>query len=231
MIAVRYEREINQTQRSAIKRIQERDSPVGLPMILCVSAIVLATNDNNMNQDGLGRQEDQIPQLDYFELTDGWYRIQSRVDYTLIRAIASGKICVGTKLLIVGAKVCIFIFEVDSSIDINKIQLDSDSKDGIDVLEAFSRSLLLIGGNGTNLAKWDARLGFCKQSPMMTLRSLTPDGGMIPCLDLTIKMVYPIGYMEAADPREEGRTDATYRPVPWSERDETDKAAAWEVSF
>jgi breast cancer 2 susceptibility protein len=39
------------------------------------------------------------------ELTDGWYRIRSNVDTTLQGACQRGRIVVGSKLSIVGAKV------------------------------------------------------------------------------------------------------------------------------
>lgn len=40
-----------------------------------------------------------------FELTDGWYRVRAEVDETLARAARRRKIRLGTKLIVVGAKV------------------------------------------------------------------------------------------------------------------------------
>lgn len=92
-----YEREVNRAERSAIKRIQERDSPAWLPMVLCVSQI---------------RWDDPPDDADTgtlvivgLELTDGWYRIRSNVDQTLKRACERGKLVVGSKIAISGARV------------------------------------------------------------------------------------------------------------------------------
>lgn len=98
-----YEREINRAQRSAVKRIQEQDSPPSLPMILCVSAIINSPADPA--SDGENATERQA-----LELTDGWYTIRANVDAPLSRALKSGKLRVGCKIGIAGAKVRGFIF-------------------------------------------------------------------------------------------------------------------------
>ena len=97
----RYEREFGAAQRPVLRRIQEHDSSPGLPMVLCVSAIhrpsqISQTEDDNGNP---------VAALEYFELTDGWYRINAQIDDCLARAIGKGKIAVGRKLAVAGAKV------------------------------------------------------------------------------------------------------------------------------
>lgn len=103
-----YEREINQAQRSCIKRIQEQDSPAGLPMVLCVSQ--LRWDDPPELDDG------SIPSGDLvivgLELTDGWYRIRANVDEALKSACERGKIVVGSKLALSGARVSFRCFEL-----------------------------------------------------------------------------------------------------------------------
>lgn len=95
-----YEREINRAERSCVKRIQEQDSPANLPMILCVSAVRWEESSDETQEPG-GR-----PMIiTGLELTDGWYRIRSNVDKTLQSACQRGKIVVGSKLSIVGARV------------------------------------------------------------------------------------------------------------------------------
>lgn len=97
----RYEREINQAERSAVKRIQEQDSSSTLPLVLVVSQVRWGDpNDHNSDKNGV---ELSIIGL---ELTDGWYRIRSNVDLTLKSACERGKIVVGSKLAITGARVC-----------------------------------------------------------------------------------------------------------------------------
>jgi len=96
---VSYEREINQAQRSAIKRIQERDSAAALPLILCVSQLLW--EDPPEDVDGI-----DAPQIIAgIELTDGWYRIRAKIDKTLQSACERGKLIVGSKLAIAGARV------------------------------------------------------------------------------------------------------------------------------
>ena len=87
---------MNQAQRSCVKRIQEQDSSAGHPMVLCVTQIRWG------NASGLSDDPLVIIGL---ELTDGWYRIRANVDATLHSACERGKIVVGSKLAISGAKV------------------------------------------------------------------------------------------------------------------------------
>jgi breast cancer 2 susceptibility protein len=69
-------------------------------------------------------EKDAPPPRPYLELSDGWYKILAEIDDCLARAISTGKIRVGRKLAISGAK------------------LDSGSE-GADVLEAFDKSRLI----------------------------------------------------------------------------------------
>ena len=83
----RYDREIDKVQRSAIRRIVERDDTPAKRMIMFVSRI--------FEQD-----------LTYsVELSDGWYSIRTHsLDSILSNAIIKRKIVVGTKLVIQGAE-------------------------------------------------------------------------------------------------------------------------------
>ncbi|KAL7425125.1 hypothetical protein Q5752_000813 [Cryptotrichosporon argae] len=93
----RYEREYNLAQRPLLRRVLEHDSAAGLPMVLCVSHIhrppPVADKDGNM-----------VPQRPAVALSDGWYRVKAQLDECLVRAVAKGKIKVGRKLAISGAK-------------------------------------------------------------------------------------------------------------------------------
>jgi breast cancer 2 susceptibility protein len=93
-----YERECNRAQRSAVKRVQERDSAAALPMILCVTRVELLPA--HIDEDG-AKVDDQY----VIELTDGWYRIRSRADAALSRALAQGRLQRGYKVAINGARV------------------------------------------------------------------------------------------------------------------------------
>lgn len=86
-LKLRYDREIDQAMRSAIRKIVEQDDVASKRMVLFVS-FVMRTNP-----------------VEYaLELCDGWYSIRTTfVDEVLCRAIQSGKISVGTKLMIQSA--------------------------------------------------------------------------------------------------------------------------------
>ena len=88
----RYEREFLAVQKPIIRRIQEHDASAASSMVLVVSAI------HRLQQDGKASV--------LLELTDGWYRIRAEIDARLTTAVESGRIAVGRKLSIVGAKVC-----------------------------------------------------------------------------------------------------------------------------
>ena len=91
----RYEREINQCQHPAIRLIQERDASPASAMVLCVFEI-------NWPAESASEGSTACPE---FVLTDGWYKIRARTDQALARAARKGKIRVGRKLGIIGARV------------------------------------------------------------------------------------------------------------------------------
>lgn len=76
-------------------------------------------------------------------------------------------------------------------------QLDTEGKEGQEILEAYNKTSLVLNGNGTHLAPWYARLGFQRTSApgrvafMPTMWSLTGDGGNVPVLDLVVEKVGP----------------------------------------
>lgn len=84
----RYDQEIDQAKRSAIRKIVEQDDIASKRMILFVSFIM------------------QMNPIEYaLELCDGWYSMRTDVlDEVLSKAVRSGKIKVGTKLMVQGAE-------------------------------------------------------------------------------------------------------------------------------
>jgi breast cancer 2 susceptibility protein len=135
-------------------------------------------------------------------LTDGWYKILAEVDDCLARAIIKGKICVGRKLAISGAK------------------LDSGSE-GADVLDAFDKSRLIISGNSSSLARWHARLGVQREPYIAGLSSLSVDGGSIVLMDVIIEKLYPVAFVSSVKGSKEG---------PWDEGEEQIRSDQWRVS-
>ncbi|CAD6239830.1 GSCOCG00002380001-RA-CDS [Cotesia congregata] len=78
----RYDREIDRSERPALRRITEKDDPPSRRLVLCVSRVI----------------------KDTIELTDGWYSIPASVDSAIQAYISSGKLKEGTKLMIQGAE-------------------------------------------------------------------------------------------------------------------------------
>ncbi|KAI0354580.1 hypothetical protein OH77DRAFT_1496552 [Trametes cingulata] len=195
----RYERELNGGSRPALRLICTEDAPATCPMILCVSNIVIR---GSPGVDRNGYPLDPVPEL---EVTDGWYRLRASVDLPLARAIRRGRICIGTKLAVSGAK------------------LTGDRKEACEILEAYDNTCLELTGNSTNLAPWHAKLGFVKDPFIATLDKLTPDGGVVPALDIIITKTYPIAFLEFVR-NEDGSTS---RIGPRDEKEEMKAHDQW----
>jgi breast cancer 2 susceptibility protein len=93
-----YEKELNRGVRPALRLITAQDASAGHHMILCVSRILWS--ESGIGNDGLPR----VPHPT-LELTDGWYRLRTRVDEVLARAARRGVIRVGRKIAVSGASV------------------------------------------------------------------------------------------------------------------------------
>lgn len=95
----------------------------------------------------------------------------------------------------------------------------------MDPIEGYSSSTLMLSGNSTARARWDAKLGLMRPVPgqlaVCTFRSLLPDGGYVPAIDVVITRLYPIGFKGDF---EEGKTQEV-----WDEREESQRAKEWEV--
>jgi breast cancer 2 susceptibility protein len=148
-------------------------------------------------------EKDAPPPRPYLELSDGWYKILAEIDDCLARATSTGKIRVGRKLAISGAK------------------LDSGSE-GADVLEAFDKSRLIISGNSTSMARWHSKLGVQPTPFVAGLPSLTNDGGLIVLMDVVIEKLYPIAYIWGG---------SGHKEAPWNESEESIRSDAWRVSL
>lgn len=83
----RYDREIDRVERPAIRKIVEQDDTAMKRMVLFVNRVIQKN-------------------LEYtLELSDGWYSIGTTpLDVMLTKAVQSGKITVGTKLVVQGAE-------------------------------------------------------------------------------------------------------------------------------
>ena len=100
------------------------------------------------------------------------------------------------------------------------LQLDTANKDPDEVLKSFDSSFLVITGNGTHLAPWDAKLGFQRLPFIATLNSLTPDGGLVVMASVEVQNVFPMQYVETLPSGEKEMR---------SEEEETTERNRWEV--
>ncbi|KIY35782.1 breast cancer 2 susceptibility protein [Cryptococcus gattii E566] len=188
-LMARYEREFGVAQRPLVRRILERDSSPSLPMVLLVSAI-----------HSIDGKDGSVVSL---ELSDGWYCINAQIDDCLKRAIDKGKIVVGRKFAITGAK------------------LQSNSEEA-DVFEAHKSCRLVLSGNSTSLARWHARLGMQSQPYVSGLSSLSVDGGIITLMDIVIERLFPIAFTNG---------DRNIRESPWDEEEEKRRQDKWKERY
>lgn len=188
----RYDREIDHAERSAIRKICERDDTPARTMVLCVSQIHTdSRNESTGDGKGLRKDNSKLEQSHAFtppciELTDGWYSLPAILDPPLKGMIRCGKITIGTKLMIYGA------------------ELTGDSE-ACHPLEAPGNLALKISANSTRRAQWHAKLGYQRlPHPFpVSLASLYPDGGLVGCTEVIVARVYPLLCMEK---RNEGRS-------------------------
>ncbi|KAL0338130.1 UNVERIFIED_CONTAM: protein BREAST CANCER SUSCEPTIBILITY 2B [Sesamum angustifolium] len=100
----RYEREVNHGHRSAIKKILDGDAPPS-SIVLCISAVG-ENHDLEFGDQSASAEENGDDRTSKIELTDGWYSVKALLDELLSQKLASGKLFVGQKLRIWGAKLC-----------------------------------------------------------------------------------------------------------------------------
>jgi hypothetical protein len=189
----RYQKELCDAKRPAVRKVLNRDVSACLPIILCVGQILRfkqKSPQNAQHDQTIGKNViDEIR----LELSDGWYAVPAILDSVLSNLVGSGKIRVGSKLMICNAQLV-------------------GSEDGVDPLDDdyFSdrrdcRIALRITANNTRLAMWDAKLGFVHPKftsqqggslLVKTLSGIFPDGGTVPAIDLVLCKVYPRLYLE-----------------------------------
>lgn len=96
--AVRYERDLNGSSRPPLRLITIRDASAESPMVLCISDIIWPAGGSEANS-APGQNHPEL------EVTDGWYRLRARIDAPLARSVRKGKIKIGRKIALAGAKV------------------------------------------------------------------------------------------------------------------------------
>ena len=199
----RYDREIDQAERSALHKICESDDVPSKRMVLCVSKIYKervtptlsdvigsshreSTGTESGNETVIQSENSKDSNSDAtntnppcMEVTDGWYSLPCVVDNPLRQMIKSGKVVVGMKLLVYGAELVGW-------------------SNPTHPLEVSPSCCLKISANSTRRARWYAKLGY-QPTPRpfpIPLMSSFPDGGLVGCTDVVIARVYPLAYLE-----------------------------------
>ncbi|KAM5336603.1 breast cancer type 2 susceptibility protein isoform 2-T2 [Glossophaga mutica] len=174
----RYDVEIDRSQRSAIKKIMERDDTAAKTLIFCVSEILLPSS--SLPETSSSKTSDvDTSKAATVELTDGWYAVKAQLDPPLSALVQKGRLSVGQKIITHGAELV-------------------GSPDACSPLEAPESLRLKISANSTRPACWYAKLGFSPDPrPFpLPLSSLFSDGGNVGCVDVVIQRVYPMQWME-----------------------------------
>ncbi|KAK2831695.1 hypothetical protein Q7C36_016781 [Tachysurus vachellii] len=179
-LKLRYDVEVDHSQRSALKKIIERDDTPAKTIVLCVCGI--AKDDQSLvRTKEATNTTDTKPESPaaVVWLTDGWYPIKALLDLPLSTMLRKGRLSVGVKLLIHGAELI-------------------GSQDACPPLEAPESLMLKISANSTRRARWDTKLGFYKDPrpfPLL-LSALYANGGVASRVDITVLRSYPIQWME-----------------------------------
>ncbi|XP_050793040.1 breast cancer type 2 susceptibility protein isoform X1 [Gopherus flavomarginatus] len=174
----RYDLEIDKSQRSAIKKIVEKDDIAAKTLILCVSKII-SLSENISDICSNKNMVESKKKAAVIEVTDGWYGVRALLDPPLQALLHGRRLTVGQKIIVHGAELV-------------------GSQDACTPLETPDSLMLKISANSTRRARWHAKLGF-HQDPRpfpLPLSSLFSEGGTVGCIDVVIQRTYPIQWVE-----------------------------------
>ena len=143
-------------------------------------------------------------------LTDGWYTIRATLDALLTEHLVLGKIFVGQKLHVFGAQVHVASDTWFAFADILQLNcsepsppLDAPASTSLSISingtqqQPETQSVLLTELPGTRRAEWDVPLGFQRKMTFsVNIRSICPNGGVVPAIDVVILRAYPLLYYE-----------------------------------
>ncbi|CAA2969893.1 BREAST CANCER SUSCEPTIBILITY 2 homolog B-like isoform X1 [Olea europaea subsp. europaea] len=173
----RYEREVNHGHRSAIKKILDGDVPPSSMMVLCISSVG-ENGDPKFGPQSVLSEGDDNATVAKIELTDGWYSVKALLDELLSKKLAAGKLFLGQKLRIWGAKLCGWVGPISP-------------------LEVSQTTSILLHINGTYRCHWAERLGFCKSASVpLAFKCIKGTGGAVPSTLVGVERIYPILYRE-----------------------------------
>ncbi|KAM4701523.1 breast cancer type 2 susceptibility protein [Discoglossus pictus] len=173
----RYDVEIDKSQRSAIRKIMERDDSPAKTLVLCISKIFSVGLPHQGNNKSESSDSKPVPAV--IEVTDGWYSIKALLDPALTALLRRGRMFIGQKIIVHGAEL-------------------TGSEDACTPLEAPESIMLKIAANSTRPACWYTRLGYFHDPRpyYLPLSSLFSEGGIVGCVDVVIQRIYPMQWME-----------------------------------
>ncbi|XP_035240203.1 breast cancer type 2 susceptibility protein [Anguilla anguilla] len=181
----RYDVEVDRSQRSALRKIMERDDTPAKTMVLCVCGVVSTgpapaapVQPESRTSPGSGAKAGGSSG-GVIWVTDGWYAIKVLLDAPLTAMLLQGRLAVGGKVVTHGAELV-------------------GSQDACSPLEAPESLMLKISANSTRPARWDAKLGFHRDPRpfRLPLSSLYCNGGLVGCVDIVVLRSYPTQWME-----------------------------------
>lgn len=104
-LALRYDVEVDRSQRPSLKRIMERDDTPAKTLVLCVCGVVKLSNPNvEKTVKTVDRSTDAKKESTLIWLTDGWYAIKGLLDLPLYTMLNNGQLRIGDKIVINGAE-------------------------------------------------------------------------------------------------------------------------------
>ncbi|XP_068174114.1 breast cancer type 2 susceptibility protein [Antennarius striatus] len=179
----RYDREVDHSQRPALRKIMERDDTAAKTLVLCVSGVVSwghSPKKHSFNDIKTPRSDAEVQSTSAIVwLTDGWYAIKAQLDEPLTAMLHKGRLAVGGKLIIHGAQLV-------------------GPLDACSPLEAPESLMLKICANSSRPTCWDCKMGFYRNPRpfLLPVSSLYSNGGPVGCVDIIILRSYPIQWME-----------------------------------
>uniref|UniRef100_A0A8C2F751 BRCA2 DNA repair associated n=1 Tax=Cyprinus carpio TaxID=7962 RepID=A0A8C2F751_CYPCA len=174
----RYDVEVDHSQRSALRRIMERDDTPAKTLVLCVCGVAQTGQHPEKPV-----KDDKTPNAKMETcvvwLTDGWYSIKGQLDIPLSAMLNKGRLQIGDKIVTSGAELV-------------------GSQEACPPLEAPESLMLKISANSTRRARWDTKLGYYRDPRPISfpLSSLFTAGGVVSCVNIVVLRSYPTQWME-----------------------------------
>ncbi|XP_077064244.1 breast cancer type 2 susceptibility protein [Siphateles boraxobius] len=174
----RYDVEVDHSQRSALRRIMERDDTPAKTLVLCVCGVAKTCQNPEKPV-----KDEKTPNAKMEScviwLTDGWYAIKGMLDPPLSAMLNKSRLRIGDKIVTSGAELV-------------------GSQEACSPLEAPESLMLKISANSTRRARWDIKLGYYRDPRPIRLQlsSLYPAGGVVSCVNIVVLRSYPTQWME-----------------------------------